>query len=317
MRDNTIAVRFNQGHTARTKTIYQYDYGQLLVFPELELPEHYEVHFAKDLNADSLTVLGDLTGVLIPDKFLTEPGFIYAWIYLHTGENDGETVYSITIPIAQRSPISNQKPTSIQQDVITTAIAALQTATQRAQELADAITETIELALTEAKNSGEFDGADGADGVDGEKGEKGDQGEIGPQGEKGDQGEVGPQGEKGEQGDKGDPGEDYILTNEDKNEIVDAIGTVIAEQINETDPVIVGEANHRYICGEVGSQTFTPCASGICDVVFVSGTNVAILSVSGTVKWPTWFNPDMLSQSTIYELSVMDGKYGVVMTWPQ
>lgn len=57
------------------------------------------------------------------------------------------------------------------------------------------------------------------------KGEKGEQGEQGPQGEKGEQGIQGPQGEKGEQGErgeqgeKGDPGEDYVLTDEDKEEI--------------------------------------------------------------------------------------------------
>lgn len=50
----------------------------------------------------------------------------------------------------------------------------------------------------------------------GEKGDKGDPGEQGPQGE---QGEQGPQGETGEQGPVGPKGDDYVLTEEDKEEI--------------------------------------------------------------------------------------------------
>ncbi len=93
------------------------------------------------------------------------------------------------------------------------------------------IPEAIETALTEAKESGEFDGPkgdkgdkgdtgepgpkgdtgiEGPIGPQGEKGDKGDTGEQGPQGEpgpKGDTGEQGPQGEKGDKGDKGDTGE--------------------------------------------------------------------------------------------------------------
>lgn len=81
------------------------------------------------------------------------------------------------------------------------------------------VTAQIEKALTEAKESGEFDGPAGADGAPGPagpkgpQGPKGDPGETGPQGPKGDTGEPGPQGEQGpkgdpgEKGDKGDPGE--------------------------------------------------------------------------------------------------------------
>jgi hypothetical protein len=54
----------------------------------------------------------------------------------------------------------------------------------------------------------------GAHGIKGEKGEKGDQGE---KGEKGDQGIQGPQGIQGE---KGDP---YVLTEDDKEEIVQTV----------------------------------------------------------------------------------------------
>lgn len=89
----------------------------------------------------------------------------------------------------------------------------------------------VETALTEAKESGAFDGPEGPVGPQGEqgiqgpagpqgekgdKGEKGDTGETGPQGPVGEtgaqgpagpQGEIGPQGDKGDKGDKGDTGD--------------------------------------------------------------------------------------------------------------
>lgn len=51
----------------------------------------------------------------------------------------------------------------------------------------------------------------------------GPQGPAGEPGSQGLQGEQGPQGEIGPQGPKGDPGDDYILTNEDKSEIINTI----------------------------------------------------------------------------------------------
>ena len=82
------------------------------------------------------------------------------------------------------------------------------------------------------------DGENGKDGKDGAPGEKGEQGEPGLQGEKGDQverGEQGIQGIQGERGEKGEPGiqgvqgvpgekgDAYILTEEDKAEIVNSL----------------------------------------------------------------------------------------------
>ena len=59
---------------------------------------------------------------------------------------------------------------------------------------------TIDAALEAAKESGEFDGPQG------EKGDKGDKGDQGIQGPKGDTGATGSQGPKGDKGDKGDTG---------------------------------------------------------------------------------------------------------------
>ena len=69
-----------------------------------------------------------------------------------------------------------------------------------------AIPQTIEDALTEAKESGEFDGPQGPQGEKGDKGDKGDTGAQGPAGETGATGETGPQGPKGDKGDAGATG---------------------------------------------------------------------------------------------------------------
>lgn len=67
----------------------------------------------------------------------------------------------------------------------------------------NAIPQTIDDALEEAKESGEFDGPQGPKG---DKGDKGDTGATGAQGPQGIQGEKGPKGDTGAKGDKGDTG---------------------------------------------------------------------------------------------------------------
>lgn len=86
-------------------------------------------------------------------------------------------------------------------------------------------------------------------------------------------------------------------------------------QVSGANPVIMALAGHRYICGEVETISITPPASGICDVVFESGTTPAVLTVPNTVKWPEWFDPTSLDASTTYELNIMDGVYGAVGVW--
>ena len=71
-------------------------------------------------------------------------------------------------------------------------------------------------------------GPEGKQGPQGKPGEKGIQGVQGPQGPQGIQGKQGPQGIQGPKGDPGTPGEpgkDYVLTNEDKQEIANLVDT--------------------------------------------------------------------------------------------
>lgn len=85
--------------------------------------------------------------------------------------------------------------------------------------------------------------------------------------------------------------------------------------VTGTDPVITARANARYVCGEVSTITFTPSSTGICEVLFTSGSTVAILTLPSTVKMPVWFDATTLEADTIYDISITDGVYGTVMTW--
>ena len=96
-------------------------------------------------------------------------------------------------------------------------------------------------------------------------------------------------------------------------------GVAFVEDISGTTPSIAGEANTRYMCGEVTSISITPPSTGIIDVMFTSGSTPAVLTVTPptgmTMMWPAWFDSTSLATNTIYEINIMNGKYGAVMAW--
>lgn len=112
---------------------------------------------------------------------------------------------------------------------------------------------------------------------------------------------------------KSDPTEDYMYFYATISPSSSNGGYVV--DISSTAPSIVGEANYRYNCGEVTTISITPPAAGTIDVLFESGSTAAALTVPNTVKWPGWFDPDDLDTDTIYEILIVDGVYGSVMTW--
>ena len=170
-------------------------------------------------------------------------------------------------------------------------------------------------------------GETGERGPTGETGAQGPQGEIGPAGPKGDtgakgdtgeRGETGPTGPQGLKGDKGDPGDDYILTQQDKQDIAGLVddklatfyglakaaghdekdstlpvGTytedaksAISDMLNApvtvdgTTPVINAKSGVRYVCGECSTIDISTPESGIIDVTFTSGSTPTVLTVT-------------------------------------
>ena len=89
---NEITVYKGTYPSVITPPLYQWDYGQILKITGIPLPEAYEVHFSNsETGGSTLTQIGDATGVTIPDELLTTGSDIWAFLYLHEGENDGET----------------------------------------------------------------------------------------------------------------------------------------------------------------------------------------------------------------------------------
>ena len=87
-------------------------------------------------------------------------------------------------------------------------------------------------------------------------------------------------------------------------------------QITDTNPVITAAADTQYICGEVATLSFTPSATGTCDVIFESGITATTLTIPSTVKFPEWFDASALEANMTYEINITNGVYGVVMAWP-
>ena len=524
MEYNIVTAELDPRFPSRTEPIWQYDYGQILKFEGVELPMAYEVHFSNnDQKGTAKTVIGNQNGVLIPDEYLLTGEPVYAWVFLHAGEDDGETEYKVTIPVNKRPKAEDTEPTPVQQDVITQTIAALNAGVEKAEEAQtvwENMTAQAETLAPESEATAIY-----ADGVlalgipEGRQGDKGDTGNgilstvlnpdytltinftdetsyttasiRGAQGNDGDDG-VGIASTvlnadytltitltdgtsyttpsiRGEKGDTGrapqitasktgntttiyadgvaigavQDGEDGIgvptggtagqvltkksatdgdtewqdasggtvtdvtvngksvvnsetgvaeipvagqnygvvkvigqsygiqlaggilalaetpsetiklgttqyraikpsnqhestfyglakaaghdekdstlpvgtYTDEAKlaiRNMIDATGESATITVSGTDPVIQATRNARYMCGEVLSIDFTPCASGICEVIFTSGSSLTVLTLPETVKMPEWFE---VETNHTYEISVVDGVYGAVMVW--
>ena len=82
--------------------------------------------------------------------------------------------------------------------------------------------------------------------------------------------------------------------------------------VTGTTPAIKASGNTQYVCGEVLSLDFTPSATGICDVIFTSGSTQTVLTLPATVKMPEWFE---VEANKVYEISITNGVYGAVMVW--
>lgn len=89
-------------------------------------------------------------------------------------------------------------------------------------------------------------------------------------------------------------------------------GEIDVVNVSGTNPTITAQMNKRYVCGEVSTLTITPAAQGCTDVLFTSGTTPTVLSLPQTVKMPSWFT---VEASKTYEISILDGIYGAVMSW--
>jgi hypothetical protein len=124
-----------------------------LKFVGIDLPSTYEVHFCNEGEDETITVLGNADGVEIPDQFLTDGAAVRAWVFLHTGNDDGETEYAVRMPVTERPQPSDIQPTPVQQDIITQAIAALNTAVTETSASAQAAAQDAQTASQAAQTA--------------------------------------------------------------------------------------------------------------------------------------------------------------------
>ena len=122
---NIVTAVFDNSSFTYTNHVYQYDYGLILKIEGLELPAVYEVHFSNtEFSGESQIALGGPEGVEIPNEYLMSGDNIYTWLFLHTGENDGEVQFKIEIPVRKRAR-PNDDYTPEQQTLIEQTIALL------------------------------------------------------------------------------------------------------------------------------------------------------------------------------------------------
>lgn len=130
---NSIITVYFLGGSRRylvQSSLYQYDYGQTLKIEGLELPAAYEVHFSNSEEGTSITMIGTTDGVDIPDSLLQSGDPIFAYIFLHDGEDDGETVRKIKIPVKARPAYDTEVPTEEEKTAIAQALEAFNAAVE-------------------------------------------------------------------------------------------------------------------------------------------------------------------------------------------
>lgn len=202
--DNRItkAKFLNGARLAYTEPLWRYDYGQELTIEGLTLPTYFEVHFSDTMHGNAVTGLYSDGKVSIPDAYLQKAGTLYAWVYLHDTEDDGETEYQIVTEVKERAKPTHETPTPVQQSEIEQLIATLETAVTESEtnvthypKIEDGYWYVWDAESEEWSNTGIE--ATGPEGPQGPEGPEGPQGEDGPQGPEGPAGADGQDGQDG------------------------------------------------------------------------------------------------------------------------
>lgn len=133
---NVIIAALGGGRTTVTASRFMEDYGQVLKITGVELPDVYQVDFANSPHdGNSVTMVGNADGVLIPRQFFDTGQDVYAFLFI-TRPDAGRTMATIRIPNKRRPHRTNEEPTPEEQSVIDQTIAALNEAVE--QTAADA-----------------------------------------------------------------------------------------------------------------------------------------------------------------------------------
>ena len=148
-----IRAVFGALRSTVTKPLYKIDSGVILQIAGItDLPEYFNADFANSEKGTATRMLGHDGEVIIPDALLKTGLPIFCWIYV-INETTGRTVYSVKIPVKQRSNVENAQPTPEQADIITQAINALNSAGDSAQQSASEAQTYAERAETASESA--------------------------------------------------------------------------------------------------------------------------------------------------------------------
>ena len=130
--NNVVVAVFSGTTSTRTRRLWKIDKGMLLQLVGLNLPAAYQVHFSNNPDSGQATVVVATSDMVeIPYEYLQTGDDIYAWVYLTPENGIGYTIYMVTIPVRVRPDILIEDPSEEQQNVVDSAIAALNSAVEQ------------------------------------------------------------------------------------------------------------------------------------------------------------------------------------------
>ena len=335
MNKHIINISFGSNQYATAKAREQYSYGQEIAFSNIELPEVFQAYFSNSPTGEAKPVSGQNGKVLIPDEYFLSGETIYCYILVHDASADGRTKYVVKIPIEPRPELTEMELTEVQRNIATEAIATLQEATTRVTDMAEQVSDNLAITVQNAEQSSL--NADRAE----QSAQDANQSALTAEEEANLANGYMNNAEQSKQ-----DAEDIVdnfrteansTKAEINNKIADANSyannakfysdlaeetvsrwineendRVVIMQVGGMNPKINATSNTVYLCGELLSLEFNPCADGVCDIVFSSGTTPTLLTLPETVKMPNGF---AVLENRTYEINIMNGIYGVATSW--
>lgn len=120
---NEITAYF-KGRIGVAESVYQYDYGMVLVIDGLDFVNNFDCYFSTSGDDDAIPAIGSDNRVAIPNSCLTRAGDVTLHIPAHTGENDSEVEHVVTFRVIGRArPVDDG--TEEEQSAVSKAIALL------------------------------------------------------------------------------------------------------------------------------------------------------------------------------------------------
>lgn len=163
----TVSLAAKEDKYYADKTLYQWNYGQILRIIDADLPMAVEIGFSTtEKSGDSDVRVGStnngVTTVAIPNKLFEEERStdysIYAFVYV-TDENSGTTVHEIVIPVKARAKQGDpSEDPSIDPSIFEDAINAVNASAERAETAEKSAKESADKAKEYAESAGKSKG---------------------------------------------------------------------------------------------------------------------------------------------------------------